>query len=738
MGGNHRRKTHVVLKNPTSDWTITFTDEDGKSVKADELVYGKTYTATANPGSYVPNGTITYGWKYDSMYLEPVEISTTSMETNTTRSPDFKFTCTKAGNTVFGCLITINGYQISTMLGMTDAQENFTIQKADIPTSYFTAPTAKQDLFYKGKEQALVTAGTVNPDKFSGHVEYRLNETDNWSTDVPKGMNVGTYKVYWRIISGNAAYKNYEAADPITVSITNDWHPVNGTEFEAPATTDGWLKENPKVAPKTGYQISTTNTANGTWDRDGITIVDPDDSTEHTISFYVKNTDTGAISEKVEYTFKLDSNQENTRTTATVSFSNGDSWNGFTDNASFSKKFKDAVTVTVKAKDLGSGVATIEYVESNEALTLAQAMALTNWSVMSTAEGTDEDDNTIGTMTVSAVDGKRFAIYVRVTDNVGNVEYFSTNGATFDTVAPTITGVTDGETAYTTREVTIFDENLYLVNNEPATATTFELTLDGNVDKTYTIEAKDSAGNVTKFTVNMKSIASITSGLDGLTVDNVTSASKEALETAISTIQKEQANKNATESEKTKLKEQLDKVNALLKRLEDVEKACNTKNIQAVKDITAANVKLEDKSDLEKAKTDLNKALKDYDGNLTEDEKKALKNKIDTIDNALQALTKVEYVEGLIEALPKTITSKDSKAVKAAEDAYNALTEHEKTLVSSTSVKKLQAARKTLNRLNNDPTSPYTGDDSHVTLWFTMLLLSAAALVLLKKRKVVR
>lgn len=94
-------------------------------------------------------------------------------------------------------------------------------------------------------------------------------------------------------------------------------------------------------------------------------------------------------------------------------------------------------------------------------------------------------------------------------------------------------------------------------------------------------------------------------------------------------------------------------------------------------------------------------------------------------------------VEKLIGDLPKTITGKDSKAVKEAEKAYNALTDHEKSLVSSASLKKLQSARKTLNRLNGDPTSPNTGDESHVTLWFTTLILSAAALVLLKKRKVV-
>ena len=720
----------VVLKNPTDDWTITFKDEEGNDVKADELVYGKTYFATAKQGTYVPTkATKDYIWKYLDIVLEPIVTSPYT-------SPTFKFTCKQAGTTLFGCEITINGYKITKTL------DDFEVQKAAIPADYYTAPTANT-LFYKGEAQKLVTAGTVDGTKFTGDVQYKL-EGGDWSTEIPEKMDAGEYKVYWRIVSGNAAYKNHEPKDPITVTITNDWKPELNKEFTMNyvPNVDGWVKDLPTITAKEGYQVATANTVENTIWKSSYIVA----GGGLTFTFYVKDTETGAISKPVTYFYQVDFNQKGAQTVATVSFSGGSSWGSFIDTnlVYFNQLFKEAVTVTVKAKDLGSGVATIEYAESDKALTLEQVKELTNWSVMSTAEGTVDNGYTIGTQKVAAENGKQFVCYIRITDAVGNVTYLSTNGATFDTEAPKITGVTDGEMAYTTRVVQITDKHPVTVtlNGEPKTLTTDgKLTLPGNVNQIYTIVATDKVGNETTVKVFMSPTASITDGVKSSsgspTVDNVISDFKGSLENVKASIQKEQANPNATEAEQEILKKKLDWVNNLLKRLEDVEKACNTDSIQKVKDITANNVKLEDKTDLEKAKADLNKALKDYDKNLTEAEKKTLNEKIDPIDKALKAIENVENVEKLIGDLPKTITGKDSKAVKEAEKAYNALTDHEKSLVSSTSLKKLQSARKTLNRLNGDPTSPNTGDESHMTLWFTTLILSAAALVLLKKRKVV-
>lgn len=609
--------SYAVLRNPTNDWTITFADEAGNAVEADELVYGNTYTATANPGSYVPKATRDYIWKYYDTVLEPIVTSPYT-------SPTFKFTCKQAGTTLLGCEITINGYKVTKTL------DDFKVQKADIPASYYTAPKPNT-LFYKGIDQELVTAGTVKEAYQSDlYFEYgiQLGQLKNWSegdrTKIPTGMNAGDYQVIWRIVSKSGNYKTYEAAEPIQVSITNNWTPVEGTEFIiTPATATGWVNQLPTIAAQNGYQISARNLAGRDW-TDTMIPNGSEEGTEYTFSFYLKNRETGAISQEVKFTYKLDRNQESTKTVATVSFSDGSSWNGFTDATlvTFDQLFKEAVTVTVKAKDLGSGVAKIEYAESDKALTLEQVQELTNWSDMSPAEGTDNDGNIIGTKTVAAENNKQFVCYIRITDNVGNVTYLSTSGATFDTQAPEITGVTDGETAYTTRVVQITDKHpgTVTLNNNSQTLTDGKLTLPGDVEKTYTIVATDKVGNATTVTVKMLPISSITAGLDDLTVDNANSGHGSKVRSAKDKIKKELANENATSDEKAALNKELDKVNALLKRLEDVEKACNTDNIQKVKDITADNVKLEDKTDLEKAKADLNKALKDYDKNLSEAE----------------------------------------------------------------------------------------------------------------------
>lgn len=79
----------------------------------------------------------------------------------------------------------------------------------------------------------------------------------------------------------------------------------------------------------------------------------------------------------------------------------------------------------------------------------------------------------------------------------------SGEGANQDTLAPTIAGVTNGSTYYTSQTVTVSDENLesVTVNGKEVGAT---FTLDGNVNQKYTIIATDKSGNQTTVVVTMK------------------------------------------------------------------------------------------------------------------------------------------------------------------------------------------------------------------------------------------
>jgi len=75
-----------------------------------------------------------------------------------------------------------------------------------------TAPKAKT-MPYTGAAQDLVTAGTVQ----GGTLYYSLDEK-TWSTSIPKGTNVNSYKVYYKV-TGDANHSDI-ASESVTSSIT--------------------------------------------------------------------------------------------------------------------------------------------------------------------------------------------------------------------------------------------------------------------------------------------------------------------------------------------------------------------------------------------------------------------------------------------------------------------------------------------------------------------------------------
>jgi len=151
-------------------------------------------------------------------------------------------------------------------------------------------------------------------------------------------------------------------------------------------------------------------------------------------------------------------------------------------------------------------------------------------------------------------------------------------------------------------------------------------------------------------------------------------------------------------------------------------------------------VKPEDKTELENIKAKLEEELKD--GSYTEEDKQKIQDAIDHINDALKVIGNVETAEELIEKLPDTIKKDDEAAVKAADDAYNALTVYEKSLVDEDAKKALDDAKAALAELNKpaDPNSPATGDNSNLWLWVALLFVSGTALLGInlneRKRKV--
>lgn len=352
----------------------------------------------------------------------------------------------------------------------------------------------------------------------------------------------------------------------------------------------------------------------------------------------------------------------------------------FINAITFDLFFNKNVDVAITGTDNLSGVAGIEYYRSGEILTEEQVNAISDWT-----------DYT--SISVTAEDQAKFIYYVKITDEAGNIAYFGSDGVTFDLTAPVIAGVTDGATYYTTQSISVTDENFVSVTVNDVVQSGSSFTLAGNVEKTYTMVATDKAGNSTTVTVTMKPISSLEESIDGLTPDDVTSQDKGTVETV-----KEQMEsidlEDATEDEKAALQEILDKCDELIEKIEESAQAGNTENTDKVEDITADNVKPEDKDDLTAAKEDLENALENFGDNYTEEEKAEIQNKLDQIDDALESLEKVETVQDAISKLPDTVEPDDTDAeqlIQEAKEQYDALTEHEKSLVSEDAREKLES-----------------------------------------------
>ena len=585
----------------------------------------------------------------------------------------------------------------------------------EITKRNLTVTVVVNDKQYDGLNTASIKSvilnNVVNNDSIT-----LLNGTPTFhSVNVANGIGI-TFTDF--TLSGDAdVLKNYTLTQPtgVTANITNGWNPVKDTEYTASIpNAKGWLKEDLTVTAKDGYELSLTNTADGTWEN---TLIGAVESADSSLKFYVRNKTTGAVSEQVTVAYKLDKNTETTGTTGKVEFVGRSSWQTFVNHITFGLFYKDEVTVKAEADDGLSGVASIEYAVSDKAMSLEEVMAITDWTAM--------PKDGVG---VTVEDEKTFVYFIRITDKAGNVTYISTDGAEYDTTCPAIGGIENGSIYNTTQVITVTDKNFesITVNGEPATLDSEgKLALNGNLETTYAIHVMDKAGNVTEYIVTMKVIADITDSIKDITVDDVKSDDKETIETVIKNIKEELKNDDLTDEEKAELEDEKQKAEDLIKKIEEAIGSTETDNTDKVKDITSENVETKDKSDLEKAKDELEKALDDYKDNLTDDEKKDIQDEIDRIEKALDVIDKVEKVEDLINKLPENIAKSDADAIKKADEAYNALSKYEQSILDKNAKKKLDNAKSAPETLN----SPITGDNGKMWMWFALLFVSGGGLL---------
>ena len=766
-GGTDARKYNVVLtltdsKNykwgppeTTENAAITLDFEITKATNEwmpEPTISGWTYGDTAS----TPNGAAKFGTVKVVYTGEANDGSDYNSETAPTKAGSYKAT------------FTVTGYDNYTGL---EKAVDFEIEKAtyDMSGAKWDYTTAFN---YDGKSHTVWFDEDSLPD---GVTVSRYTE----NTDSQVGKHTANVAFAYD-------YNNY---NPPIFNTLFDWEIVNNwtpTEYTVTKLNDnGWINGDFEITPQDGYKIATDNKDTSEWSNK-LTYSAETDSDE--VTFYLRNTDNDEISLAKTVSYKLDK----TDPTGTVEFVGREPWQELVNKITFGLFFKEEVTVKITANDTLSDIASIEYYEADELMTLDEVKAITNWTAYNDSFG------------VSVEDTKKFIYFVRITDNAGNVTYLSTDGAEYDTTDPKIEGVENNGIYYVTQKVTVKDKNLDTVtlNDTPVTLDgNGSFTLTGNTEAQYKIVATDKAGNSKTITVTMKAISAIKAPINDKTTDNIKSADGDTVQSVIDNVAelltdpditdsekaeleqiKETAetlkdkigsttaentditNKvgeykpesvksddtqdikdligridtlldgdNLTEDEKAALEETKTEAQDLLDKIDEAANADDTDNTEKVKDITADNVTPEDKSDLEKAKDDLTKTLDDYSDNLTEDEKKAIEDEIDRIDKAIAIIENVEAVEDKIGSLPENITKNDEVAIKAADEAYNALSDYEKSIVDKDAKKALDDAKAALAELNKpaDTTSPNTGDSSNMFLWIALLFISGGAVITL-------
>jgi len=346
-------------------------------------------------------------------------------------------------------------------------------------------------------------------------------------------------------------------------------------------------------------------------------------------------------------------------------------WKEVISKITFGLFFKDSIQVTITAEDTSSGIEKVEYAKSNAELTLEEVQNIPTWTMYAKPFMETADDE------------KQVIYYVKLTDNVGNISYLNSDGIIFDKRAPGITGIVDKEIYYVDQVVTVSDlyMDTLLINGEPFLSGS---ALPGDKDATYSIIAKDKAGNPTSYTVYSRTIISLDDPIEGITGDNVKSSDKAEIEAVLLKVMTvlSSTKNGATEEQINALETMKRHLESLLSEIQNI-KDLFAGIDEKVNEITLENVKKEDQIILKQSAEQFEKLLVDFKDNLTEEEKELILNKITSIKEMVMALDAVLAVENEINALPdlNNLHKTALESLSMACAAYDELTDHQKSLV---------------------------------------------------------
>ncbi len=427
-----------------------------------------------------------------------------------------------------------------------------------------------------------------------------INYSDNTNAGTAKGsISIGnaevklTFEISYFSVPGNAYSISGEAY------INESVHWFGGSHMTATVTTAA------------DYQISKEQ--NGIY-ADSVVFNNGDEKV------YLKRISDGAISDAVDLSdiVKFDTTHPN----GEIRLDEGTRWREFVKFISFGLFCKEDTSATVFYSDADSDVKSVEYYLSSEDLIADNR--LDNAAAARKLEAAIEANwNTYSTK-IDLNDNAKNVIYVKITDNVGNVTYLNSNGIVLDSIVPTLEGIEDGKTYYGDLTVIKSAEQFHDIKTVTldGEAMSFEEGTYGLIpadNSEHIVVVEDHAGNKTTYTVTVMKNYTVTFRADGediyvVTVGHGKNAAFPSVPKKDGYVGKWDRNNESITSDTV--------INAVYMELPVVK---------------PDEVKPEDKTDLENAKKQLEDMLND---DYTQDDKKDIQEAIDAIDNALAELNK--------------------------------------------------------------------------------------------------
>ena len=328
--------------------------------------------------------------------------------------------------------------------------ENGDYAGAEAETPFTIAPLpadltwSKTDLIYTGSEQSVsaTVANAVEGDSFA--IAYEGNtqtEAGNSYTATVTDLGNDNYT----LTGATGVSQNWS----ISYLQTSAAAQVSGTRGN-----NDWYISPVKLVPDSGYQISTDKTD---W-KDSLG--DYTDQGEQSAGYYLKETATGAVTDKKTVTFKIDTGMPS------GSIRIGENtFDSSLKDITYGYWFKDNVSVDITGADSASGIASVEY----QAVSAEESYdANGTWLPWNAEEK------------LSLTESGRYVVYARVTDNAGNQTIVNSDGvAVFkDSV------VVDSSIDYTRTTKASVDAKVTLNGNTVASVRNGEITLTEGKDYT--------------------------------------------------------------------------------------------------------------------------------------------------------------------------------------------------------------------------------------------------------------